>query len=99
MISAPLSIRATASRSKGDVNVNGDLRASASIQVQMVLCLSFGLFISCRFLHEVKRLDSFGTGLEIRLRLAGVKPNAEAIRIMISVCRLAKTNTPWQASC
>jgi hypothetical protein len=29
--------------------------------------------------------------LEIRLRLAGVKPNSEAIRIMISVCRLPTT--------
>ena len=30
-----------------------------------------------------------GCGVAIRLRLAGVKPNSEAIRIMISACRLA----------
>jgi hypothetical protein len=27
--------------------------------------------------------------VEMRLRLAGVKPNSDAIRIMISACRLA----------
>ena len=28
-------------------------------------------------------------GAEMRLRLAGVKPNSDAMRIMISACRLA----------
>jgi hypothetical protein len=32
---------------------------------------------------------SFAAGVEIRLRLAGVNPNSDAIRIMISAWRLA----------
>jgi hypothetical protein len=41
------------------------------------------------FSSKSNRVRSAIDGVEIRLLLAGVKPNSEAIRIMISACRLA----------
>jgi hypothetical protein len=40
-------------------------------------------------LIKLKRSSSSAGGAAIRLLLAGVNPNSDAIRIMISVCRLA----------
>jgi len=49
------------------------------------------IFILAVVLREIKqtRLRPIIDRVEILLRLAGVKPNSEAIRIMISACRLA----------
>ncbi len=48
------------------------------------------------FSRRSNRVRSAFDGVEIRLLLAGVKPNSDAIRIMISACRLAiETYGDW----